>query len=70
MIRWKKEQRYDIVLCLDNWSENSVFLIHKKNNEECIFLEEKGCSIYETRPLTCRKFPSTLRQKKKYACLL
>lgn len=29
----------------------------EKENYDCIFLTEKGCSCYESRPLQCRTYP-------------
>ena len=29
----------------------------EKENYDCIFLTEKGCSIYECRPVQCRTYP-------------
>ena len=69
--RWKKEQRYDIILCLENYFGFGVFLIHKKNSEECIFLDnKKGCTIHSTRPILCRKFPLGQIHVKRFNCLL
>jgi Fe-S-cluster containining protein len=31
--------------------------LKEKNNFDCVFWEEKGCSIYRHRPLQCRSFP-------------
>jgi len=28
--------------------------LNKKNNEDCIFLKDHACTIYESRPLICR----------------
>ncbi|MCA9508430.1 MAG: YkgJ family cysteine cluster protein [Myxococcales bacterium] len=30
--------------------------IAKKAGEVCVFLHKNGCSIYEVRPLVCRRF--------------
>ncbi|MCF7866832.1 YkgJ family cysteine cluster protein [Candidatus Woesearchaeota archaeon] len=69
--RWKKEGRYDIVLCVERWVDNSAFLIHKPNSLECIFLKsDVGCEIHNTRPDVCKRFPYSDKQKKKYDCLL
>lgn len=69
--RWKKEQRYDIILCVERWIDNSAFLIHKKNSEECIFLKAGvDCEIHMTRPDVCRKFPYSDKQKTQYKCKL
>jgi len=41
-------------------SENGAerLSLREKSNYDCIFwVEEKGCSVYETRPLQCRAFP-------------
>ena len=31
--------------------------LKEKDNYDCIFLGENGCSIYEGRPLQCRTYP-------------
>ena len=31
--------------------------LKEKDNYDCIFLGEKGCTIYEGRPLQCRTYP-------------
>ncbi|MFA5698231.1 MAG: YkgJ family cysteine cluster protein [Sphaerochaeta sp.] len=33
-----------------------VSLLEKPNND-CIFLEKHGCSVYEGRPIQCRTYP-------------
>jgi Fe-S-cluster containining protein len=68
--RWRAEERYDIILCLESWMGGDAFLIHKKDRQECIFLTDTGCEIYPTRPSVCRRFPSTPWQVKEYACAL
>ncbi|MGM5484491.1 MAG: YkgJ family cysteine cluster protein [Nanobdellota archaeon] len=65
--RWKEENRYDIIICLDTWVDNNRFLIHK-DNMECIFLGEHGCDIYETRPEVCREYPKSAAHAKKFGC--
>lgn len=35
----------------------SMISIIEKPNNDCIFLNESGCSIYEVRPLQCRSYP-------------
>jgi Fe-S-cluster containining protein len=32
-------------------------LIEKKPNYDCVFLQDKQCTIYESRPKQCRTFP-------------
>lgn len=69
--RWKKQQRYDIILCVERWVDNSAFLIHKPKSQDCIFLKQGfGCIVHETRPDVCKKFPYSNKQKKKYDCVL
>ncbi len=38
-------------------SKNHFWLNYDKNNLACMFLEDGQCSIYDRRPLVCRKFP-------------
>lgn len=68
--RWKQQGRYDIILCLETWMGTNAYLIHKKDKDECIFLTEEGCEIYETRPKVCRDFPKSQRQVEHFNCRL
>src|SRR3989338_2321835 len=37
---------------------NKTFLLHRKPNQDCVFLTEKRrCAIYDRRPAVCRRFP-------------
>jgi len=38
-------------------SENHFWLRYDQVKNTCIFLEDGRCSIYERRPVVCRKFP-------------
>ncbi len=68
--RWRREGRYDIILCLETWTGGNAFLIHKKDSDECIFLSDDGCEIYDTRPRVCRLFPRSESQASDFGCLL
>jgi len=70
--RWKKQQRYDILLCLVNWPGGTVALLHKneKSLDECIFLTDNGCEIYDTRPEMCKLFPRSAAQVSLFNCQL
>ena len=68
--RWQNERRYDIIICLKTWVDNSTFLMHKNGKDECVFLTENGCDIYETRPEICREFPKTQERVTEFNCLL
>jgi len=35
----------------------SMISLQEKKNFDCIFLTEKGCSVYEGRPEQCRTYP-------------
>ena len=35
----------------------SMVSLQEKKNYDCIFLTEKGCSVYEGRPGQCRTYP-------------
>lgn len=37
--------------------DGTYALLDKIGSHDCIFLEEKRCSIYESRPSQCRTFP-------------
>ena len=38
-----------------------VFLGLQKKEDNCIFLEDNSCQIYESRPLICQSFPYTFQ---------
>jgi len=31
--------------------------LREKENNDCVFWNEQGCSVYEARPLQCRSYP-------------
>lgn len=68
--RWRQQQRYDIILCVESWMGSKAYLIHKKDRDECIFLTPDGCEIYETRPQVCRDFPKSQHQVERFECRL
>ncbi|MGE4453222.1 MAG: YkgJ family cysteine cluster protein [Sphaerochaeta sp.] len=35
----------------------SMISLKEKQNYDCIFLYERGCSVYEARPRQCRTYP-------------
>lgn len=49
--------------CISTYCRNvpmgnfSMISLHEKKNYDCIFLTEKGCSVYEGRPEQCRTYP-------------
>ncbi len=58
--RWIKEKREDILDELIFIENKGLFIRNTtiKPVQPCVFLKgENHCSIYETRPLTCRLFP-------------
>ena len=69
--RWKKEERLDILLCINPLLGESRQLIKKDKNNECIFLSEDGsCEIHDTKPYICRKFPVSRKQALLFECKL
>lgn len=68
--KWQKDGKYKILLSLENWTGNFITLMHKWDKDECVFLTDEGCSIYDDRPAVCRKFPSSEQQVKDFGCLL
>jgi Fe-S-cluster containining protein len=44
--------------------ENSNILVLKEENDACLFLKNKKCSIYQARPLRCRPFPFNYDKKR------
>jgi len=43
------------------WVGDKVCLPRKENGD-CVYLEENGCSVYDIRPVTCRYFDCRLYQ--------
>ncbi len=49
--------------CIDTYCRTvpmgsfSMISLEEKKNYDCIFLTEKGCSVYEGRPEQCRTYP-------------
>lgn len=41
---------------INRYTGKSGVALQKKQNGECIYLNENGCSIYERSPWTCRIF--------------
>lgn len=39
-----------------------LFYLNTKENGDCIFLENRSCSIYDHRPLDCRFFPLDIHE--------
>ena len=37
-------------------NEGMKYMLARKENEDCYYLNADGCSIYETRPDVCRAF--------------
>jgi Fe-S-cluster containining protein len=37
--------------------DDKISLIDRPGSPDCIFLEDKKCSVYEARPVQCRTFP-------------
>lgn len=62
--RWKKEQRDDILHIVDHyqpmWAGDHLFNPDGHQINGCPFLQLQDglltCSIYETRPIVCRRF--------------
>lgn len=51
---------------VENWNDylhwvllgdGEYLSLKEQGNYDCIFLEEKGCSIYQDRPMQCRLYP-------------
>jgi Fe-S-cluster containining protein len=36
---------------------NRRMALNNRENEDCIFLEERRCKVYEARPVQCRRWP-------------
>jgi hypothetical protein len=50
-------QRY----CRTTQSSGFFYSLLEKSDNACIFLTEKGCGVYEDRPLQCRTYPFWIR---------
>jgi hypothetical protein len=42
-------------------SEEEGFILRRRENGECVFLEGNLCSVYEARPETCQRYPHLVR---------
>ncbi len=51
---------------LQNFKDTDLPLLKLRmdENEQCVFLGDKGCSIYESRPVVCRNYPTGIATKK------
>jgi uncharacterized protein len=54
-----------------SFTERHCFLMDRKHlvlkkfpDETCLFLEARGCSVYEARPAQCREFPFNWRTER------
>ncbi|OGP60894.1 MAG: hypothetical protein A2V65_05605 [Deltaproteobacteria bacterium RBG_13_49_15] len=47
----------DVVLREGNFFPEVLLKMDQDEHRSCIFLSEQGCSIYESRPHTCRLYP-------------
>lgn len=47
-----------------------LFMITQRSNDDCYFLDAKTrlCTVYETRPDTCRDFPTKVGARVGYCC--
>ena len=68
--RWKKEGRSEILSTVDG-EDNSLWCDGKTGEklDYCPWLVRDGeerahCSIHETKPATCREYPTALHQRK------
>ena len=48
--------RYTIPFEMDQHGMPGLRIATKPGTKECVFLEEKGCSVYEDRPTVCRYY--------------
>ena len=46
-----------------------VYEMRKGKDEKCVFLEQKTCTIYASRPLICRYYPFELKPGGNKSCL-
>lgn len=45
-------------------SELPLLKLRMQDGEHCVFLSEKGCTIYQNRPVVCRNYPTGIATKK------
>ncbi|MCG8338430.1 MAG: YkgJ family cysteine cluster protein [Proteobacteria bacterium] len=45
-------------------TELPLLKVKMNAEEQCVFLGEKGCTIYENRPVVCRNYPTGVATKK------
>jgi Fe-S-cluster containining protein len=46
----------EVVTRIEGTQVNSVTVLAMKENGDCIYLEDKGCTVYKDRPFICRIF--------------
>ncbi|MBS7247653.1 MAG: YkgJ family cysteine cluster protein [Candidatus Jordarchaeales archaeon] len=44
---------------IETYRGKAIMGLRKRKDGSCIFLEENTCSVYPSRPMTCRTFPFT-----------
>jgi len=46
---------YDTALCLTPGKE-PYLILNRKDNGDCIYLDDRGCTIHDRAPWVCREF--------------
>jgi Fe-S-cluster containining protein len=55
--RLAKHLKIDTSECLDKYTNDGKTLKDKKDNQECVFLKDNQCSVWDSKPEQCGKFP-------------
>ena len=42
-------------------SEDEGFILRRRENGECVFLDGNDCTVYEARPEVCQRYPHLVR---------
>lgn len=60
-----ERSKFKNFIFFDNFKGKKIPLLKKKNkSNECIFLKNNLCSIYEKRPFNCKMFPFDIIKNK------
>jgi Fe-S-cluster containining protein len=51
----------DYVVETDDEDEEERRILRRRENGECVFLEGNLCSVYESRPDVCQRYPHLVR---------
>ena len=66
MARFMKMDTFDFTRHYCDLQDRQRLVLKKSPDESCVFLTEKGCAVYPSRPQQCRDFPIGWRTPKSF----